>query len=176
VSTATSSWTLFAQPPPGGPNRRIATVGPEMSSSENIPESSALEYVAGYGVGLDMTMRDVQAEAKNKGLPWSLAKGFDTSAPVSRFVAASKVPNPRTMKLELSANGALRQQGTTEDLIFSVQTLIAYLSQFLTLAPGDILFTGTPEGVAQVHPGDRLEAALKNAVGQTLTTLNVRVQ
>lgn len=143
---------------------------------KNIPRVEALQHVAGYGVGLDMTLRDVQSEAKKKGLPWTLAKGFDTSAPVSRFIAASNIPNPQAMEVELSVNGAVRQIGKTELLIFSVQDFIAYVSQFLTLERGDIIYTGTPEGVAQVKPGDQLEAVLRISAGQTLTSLRVRVQ
>ena len=143
---------------------------------KNISHDAALQHVAGYGVGLDMTMRDVQAEAKKKGMPWALAKGFDTSAPVSRFIPASNVPNPQAMALELSVNGSVRQRGTTQDLIFPVQNLIAYLSQFITLERGDVIFTGTPEGVAQVKSGDTLSAALKNGSGQTVASLTVRVQ
>ncbi len=143
---------------------------------KNIPRREALNRVAGYGVGLDMTLRDVQSEAKKKGLPWTLAKGFDTSAPISRFVAASKVPNPQAMEVVLNVNGTERQVGKTEQLIFSVQDFIAYVSQFLTLERGDIIYTGTPEGVAQVKSGDQLEAALRNDVGQTLVSLRVRVR
>ncbi|HEY5614899.1 MAG TPA: fumarylacetoacetate hydrolase family protein [Bacteroidota bacterium] len=143
---------------------------------KNIPRDAALQHVSGYGVGLDMTMRDVQAEAKKKGMPWALAKGFDTSAPVSRFIPASNVPNPQAMLLELNVNGSARQRGTTQDLIFPVQNLIAYLSQFITLERGDVIYTGTPEGVAQVKSGDTLSAALKNGSGQTVASLTVRVQ
>ncbi|MCI0706302.1 MAG: fumarylacetoacetate hydrolase family protein [Ignavibacteriae bacterium] len=143
---------------------------------KNISRDAALDHVAGYGIGLDMTLRDIQAEAKKKGLPWALAKGFDTSAPISRFVSASKVPNPQAMTVELSVNGTARQKETTAQLIFPVQHLIAYLSQFITLERGDIIYTGTPEGVAQVHPGDTLSAFLKNGSGKTLTSLTVRVQ
>jgi 2-keto-4-pentenoate hydratase/2-oxohepta-3-ene-1,7-dioic acid hydratase in catechol pathway len=143
---------------------------------KNIPKASALQYVAGYGVGLDMTLRDIQSEAKKNGLPWTLAKGFDTSAPVSQFVQASKIPNPQAVEVALTVNGTVRQRGKTEDLIFSVPDLLSYISQFLTLERGDILFTGTPEGVAQVQPGDRLEAVLKDHAGQTLTALAVTVK
>ncbi len=142
---------------------------------KNIPKASALQYVAGYGVGLDMTLRDLQSEAKKNGLPWTLAKGFDTSAPVSQFVPAYKIPNPQAVEVALTVNGTVRQRGKTEDLIFSVQDLLSYISQFLTLERGDILFTGTPEGVAPVQPGDRLEAVLKDHAGQTLTALAVTV-
>lgn len=143
---------------------------------KNIPKESALQYVAGYGVGLDMTLRDLQSEAKKKGLPWTLAKGFDTSAPVSRFVPAGNIPNPQAMEILLTVNGNVRQHGKTEDLIFPVQDLLAYISRFITLERGDIIFTGTPEGVAQVRTGDRLDAALKNHAGQTLTSLTVSVK
>ena len=143
---------------------------------KDIPKESALQYVAGYGVGLDMTLRDIQSEAKKNGLPWTLAKGFDTSAPVSRFVPASKIPNPHAVEVALTVNGTERQRGNTADLIFPVQDLLSYISQFLTLERGDILFTGTPEGVAQVRPGDRLEAVLKDHTGQTLTSLAVTVK
>jgi 5-carboxymethyl-2-hydroxymuconate isomerase len=146
------------------------------TTGKNIPPASALGYVAGYGVGLDMTLRDVQDEAKNKGLPWSLAKGFDTSAPVSRFVAAREVPHPESLEVELSVNGAVRQRATTDRFIFSVERLLAYLSQFMTLERGDIIFTGTPEGVDRVKTGDQLVATLKKSTHQTLASLSVRVQ
>lgn len=126
----------------------------------NIPEEQARFHVAGFGVGLDMTLRDVQAEAKKKGLPWTLAKGFDTSAPVSAFVPAAQVPDVGALEIELKVNGHIRQHGSLRDLIFPVERLIAYLSRFITLEEGDVIFTGTPEGVAQVVPGDRLEASL----------------
>ncbi len=143
---------------------------------KNISKANALSHVAGYGVGLDMTLRDVQAKAKEKGLPWTLAKGFDTSAAISRFVPAGKVLNPQTVEVELKVNGAVRQTGKTELQIFSVQHFIWYVSQFITFERGDLIYTGTPEGVAQVRPGDQLEAVLRNGAGQTLTSLRAKVQ
>jgi 2-keto-4-pentenoate hydratase/2-oxohepta-3-ene-1,7-dioic acid hydratase in catechol pathway len=141
----------------------------------NIPESEARSHVAGFGVGLDMTLRDVQSEAKKKGLPWALAKGFDTSAPVSEFVPADRVPSVPALALELTVNGQTRQRGALSDLLFPVEKLIAYLSQFITLEAGDIIFTGTPEGVAQVVPGDRMEARLLSGAS-TLAQVVVSVQ
>lgn len=126
----------------------------------NIPESYARLHVAGFGVGLDMTLRDVQADAKKRGLPWTLAKGFDTSAPVSTFVPAAQVPDVSALEVELKVNGHVRQHGSLRDLLFPVERLIAYLSRFISLEEGDVIFTGTPEGVAHVAPGDLLEASL----------------
>ncbi|MEX1138570.1 MAG: fumarylacetoacetate hydrolase family protein [Bacteroidota bacterium] len=142
----------------------------------DIPKESALGYVAGYGIGLDMTLRDVQSEAKKKGLPWSLAKGFDTSAPLSEFIPATSVPDPHRLFLRLTVNGEVRQQGTTSNFIFRLEYLISYISQFFTLNSGDVLFTGTPEGVAQTVPGDSLEATLSDDGNRPLATLAVRIE
>ncbi len=143
---------------------------------KNITRKSALQYVAGYSVGLDMTMRDVQLEAKKKGLPWSLAKGFDTSAPLSEFIPVALVGNPMSLSIQLKINGTVRQSSSTSKLIFPVDTIIAYISQFMTLERGDIIYTGTPEGVSRVDHGDTLEAILQHADGHVLTSLSVSVQ
>lgn len=142
----------------------------------NIPENAASDYIVGYGVGLDMTLRDVQEEAKKKGLPWTLAKGFDTSAPLSEFVPIHRVANPDSLFLQLSVNGTTRQHSGTNDMIFSVPRLIAYISQFITLEQGDIIYTGTPQGVAQVKSGDSLEASLSDSTGTVLTSLSVHIR
>lgn len=138
------------------------------TGGRDIPENKSRSHIAGFGVGLDMTLRDVQAEAKKKGLPWTLAKGFDTSAPLSAFVPVSMVPDPSSLEVVLHVNGQKRQHGYLHDLLFSVDRLIAYLSRFITLEEGDVIFTGTPEGVAQIVPGDRLEARLQSGNSQTL--------
>jgi 2-keto-4-pentenoate hydratase/2-oxohepta-3-ene-1,7-dioic acid hydratase in catechol pathway len=143
---------------------------------KNIPRESALKYIAGYGIGLDMTMRDVQLEAKKKGLPWTLAKGFDTAAPLSDFIPTEKISNPGTLCVQLKVNGKLRQSSSTSNLIFPVDTLIAYISKFITLERGDVIYTGTPEGVSRVDHGDRLEAALLDTKGNVLVSLSVNVQ
>lgn len=145
------------------------------TGGRHIPESEARKHIAGFGVGLDMTLRDVQAEAKKKGLPWTLAKGFDTSAPVSAFVPVDRVPNVPSLTLELKVNGQVRQRGALNDLLFPVERLIAYLSQYVALEAGDIIFTGTPEGVSQVVPGDTMQAALIGGTS-TLAQLTVSVQ
>ena len=142
----------------------------------NIHRSAALKYVAGYGIGLDMTMRDIQNEAKKKGLPWALAKGFDTSAPVSEFVPAEMVGDPGSLNIQLFINGKLRQSSNTSKFVFPVDEVISYISQFITFEPGDIIFTGTPEGVSRVEHGDKLEASLLDANKNILTSLSVSVQ
>lgn len=142
---------------------------------KNIPKDRALKHVAGYGIGLDMTLRDVQAEAKKKSLPWTLSKGFDTSAPLSEFVPASSIGDPHNLNIALSVNGSVRQQSNTRHFIFKVDHLIAFISQVILLERGDVLYTGTPEGVAQVVSGDKLEARLTNPEGNVLTVLSVSV-
>ena len=142
----------------------------------NIHRCTALKHVAGYGIGLDMTMRDIQNEAKKKGLPWALAKGFDTSAPVSEFIPAESVSDPGLLHVQLFINGKLRQSSSTSKFVFPVDKVIAYISQFITFEPGDIIFTGTPEGVSRVEHGDKLEASLLDTDKSILTSLSVSVQ
>lgn len=125
-----------------------------------IAKEHALSHVAGYAVGLDMTLRDLQAEAKAKGLPWTIAKGFDTSAPVSPVMHRSSIPDPHKLGISLTVNGSIRQKANTSSMIFSVPTIISFLSSLFTLEPGDLIFTGTPEGVGRVVSGDTLEATL----------------
>jgi acylpyruvate hydrolase len=143
---------------------------------KDIRRFSALNHVAGYGVGLDMTMRDVQSEAKKKGLPWSLAKGFDTSAPLSEFIPAAAIGDSNALHIQLRVNGKIRQSSDTSKFVFSVDKVIAYISQFITLERGDIIFTGTPEGVSRVDHGDKLDATLQQADGHVLASLSVSVQ
>jgi 5-carboxymethyl-2-hydroxymuconate isomerase len=142
----------------------------------NIHRSAALKHVAGYGIGLDMTMRDIQNEAKKKGLPWALAKGFDTSAPVSEFFPAETIGDPGSLNIQLFINGKLRQSSSTSKFVFPVDKVIAYISQYITFEPGDIIFTGTPEGVSRVEHGDKLEASLLDAQKNIIVSLSVSVQ
>jgi 2-keto-4-pentenoate hydratase/2-oxohepta-3-ene-1,7-dioic acid hydratase in catechol pathway len=138
-------------------------------SGRSIPESEALSHVAGYAVGLDMTARDLQARAKEKGHPWAVAKGFDSFAPLGPVVAAGSVPDPQALRLELRVNGEVRQAGMTADMIFPVRTLISYCSRIFTLEPGDLVYTGTPEGVGAVHAGDVLHARIDDWPTLTVT-------
>jgi acylpyruvate hydrolase len=146
------------------------------STGARVNAAGALAHIAGYGIGLDMTLRDIQDEAKKRGLPWALPKGFDTSAPLSHFVLASQVRDPHQLRLELRVNGEIRQQGSTENFVFRLPELIAYASTFFTLERGDILFTGTPEGVGPVKEGDRMDCRLLNNDGSVLTSLHVNVR
>lgn len=129
-----------------------------------VPEAAAMDYVAGYALCLDMTARDVQDECKRQGLPWTLAKGFAASCPVSAFVPKARVPDPHRLRLWLRVNGELRQQGDTAAMLFSVPYLVSYVSRVLTLEEGDLLLTGTPEGVGPVKEGDTIEAGIEGVV------------
>ena len=123
-----------------------------------IPFEKALDHVAAYAVGLDLTLRDLQLVAKQKGRPWALAKGFDTSAPVSAFRAAAEVGDPQKVALSLKINGQVKQSGSSADMIVPVAGLICFVSTFMALEPGDLIFTGTPAGVGALKAGDALEA------------------
>lgn len=139
------------------------------SGGKSIPPQNALDHVAGYAVGLDMTLRDVQSAAKRQGLPWTVAKGFDTSAPLSLVAPRASVPSPQDLLLTLRVNGAVRQSASTSSMLIPVEAIIAHLSGIFTLEPGDLIFTGTPAGVAAVRPGDRLEASLGSVASLTVT-------
>lgn len=127
------------------------------SGGRDIPVEQALDHVFGYAAGLDMTRRDLQAEAKKTGRPWDMGKGFDYSAPCSPVRPASEVGHPAEGAIWLKVNGATRQSGDLNQQIWKVEEAIAYLSRFVALAAGDLIFTGTPAGVGRVVRGDRLE-------------------
>jgi len=133
----------------------VAVIGTE---GRNLSEEEALDHVAGYAVGLDMTARDLQAEAKAQRHPWSVAKGFDTFAPLGPIAAPDAVGDPQALTLRLERNGTTRQEASTRDMIFPVAALVAHCSQIFTLTPGDLLYTGTPSGVGPVEDGDTLVA------------------
>jgi fumarylpyruvate hydrolase len=126
------------------------------SGGSDIPESAALDCIWGYAVGLDMTRRDVQGEAKKLGRPWDMGKGFDHSAPIGAMVPAAGF-DPTHGRIELKVNGVVRQSSDLSRLIWSVAETIAFLSKLVRLEAGDLIFTGTPEGVAAVQRGDVLE-------------------
>lgn len=122
----------------------------------DIPVAKALDCVYGYGVGLDMTRRDLQGEAKKLGRPWEIGKAFDHAAPCSGLKRASDIGHPTRNRLTLDVNGRRRQDSTLDKMIWNVPETIAYISRFFELLPGDIIMTGTPEGVAAIVKGDRL--------------------
>lgn len=146
----------------------VAMIG---RSGRDISLSRSLEHVAAYAIGLDMTARDLQSEAKRKGKPWSVAKGFDTFAPLGELVPAAKITDPQQLKLTLNVNGVTRQHGDTRDMIFPIAHLISYCSQIFTLERGDLLYTGTPEGVGPVAKGDWLEATCDPLPPLTVTVV-----
>jgi fumarylpyruvate hydrolase len=131
------------------------------SGGVDIAESHALRHVFGYAVGLDLTRRDLQNVAKAKALPWDAAKAFDRSAPVSAIRRASESGHPQRAQLVLDVNGTPRQQANISDMIFGVTEIIALLSQLFELKAGDLIFTGTPAGVAPLQRGDRFHARLE---------------
>ena len=135
------------------------------TKARNVPEVEAMGYIAGYGVSIDMTLRDVQNSLKAKGLPWEIAKGFDTSCPLSDFVSSGSIADPHNLNLTLAVNGEKRQDGCSSDMINRVPRIIAHISSIFTLEPGDVILTGTPAGVGQVVAGDVMEAAI-GGVGQ----------
>ncbi len=130
------------------------------ATARNVPEETAFELIAGYGVAIDMTLRDVQNQLKAKGLPWEIAKGFDTSCPLSDFVPAASVPDPHNLTLRLLVNGAVRQDGCTSDMINRIPRIIAHVSSIFTLEAGDVILTGTPAGVGPVAAGDLMDASI----------------
>jgi fumarylpyruvate hydrolase len=136
----------------------------------HIAEADALNHVWGYGAGLDMTRRDLQSEAKKKGRPWDMSKGFDHSAPISDLVPAAKIGHPDQGLIQLKVNGAVRQTSDLSKMIWSVPETIAYLSKLVRLAPGDLIFTGTPEDVGAVQKGDALEGYVEG-VGTVRTRI-----
>ena len=129
---------------------------------KHIAEKFAGNYFDEIGLGIDFTARDLQQKLKEKGLPWELAKGFDNSAPVSRFIPKNNFRNLCELNFHLELNEKTVQSGNTKDLIFSFEKLIAFISQFITLKKGDLIFTGTPPGVGKVRIGDRLVGYLEN--------------
>jgi len=139
---------------------------------KDISANDAASAIRGFGVGIDVTARDIQSDAKSKGLPWSLAKGFDTFAPVGNLLPFEGTVDLQNLKLQLKVNGKVRQDDSTAKMIFPVDELISYLSYNFTLYPGDLIFTGTPKGVSKLSNGDQIEATLDN----NLSTLAVHVE
>jgi fumarylpyruvate hydrolase len=136
----------------------------------DIPVEKALDHVFGYGVGLDMTRRDLQGEAKKLGRPWEVGKAFEASAPCTPLVPVSKIGHPISGAVSLKVNGDLRQEGDLNQMIWKVPEMISYLSRLFTLQPGDIIMSGTPAGVGAIVKGDVLEGFVEG-VG----SLEVRV-
>ena len=129
---------------------------------KNISKPFAHRYYQELGIGIDFTARDLQRECKAKGLPWEIAKAFDNSAPIGKFIDKSQFEDINNINFNLNINGKIVQQGNTSEMIFDFDTLVAYVSKFFTLKMGDLIFTGTPAGVGQVKIGDRLSASIED--------------
>ncbi len=140
------------------------------SGGADIPVGQALERVFGYAVGVDLTRRDLQAESKKQGRPWTTAKAFDHSAPLSAIRRVAECGDPENASIRLEVNGEVRQEASTGDMTWSVGEIIAELSRYFELKAGDLIFTGTPSGVGPLLPGDRVECSI-DAVGSLSFTL-----
>jgi len=133
-------------------------------NGRDISAQQAMDHVSGYTVALDMTARDLQNEAKTKGLPWTESKGYDTFCPVGSFIPKDKVKDPHKLTLWLKVDGEVRQKGSTSDMIFKIPQLIQHVSSIMTLEEGDLILTGTPSGVGPVKPGQVITAGIEDYV------------
>jgi 2-keto-4-pentenoate hydratase/2-oxohepta-3-ene-1,7-dioic acid hydratase in catechol pathway len=129
---------------------------------KNISERFASRYYDAIGIGIDFTARDIQDKAKNKGLPWALAKGFDGSAPVSEFLPLKSFNDVTDINFALKVDGQIRQKGNSSHMLFNFNDIIVYVSKFITLKEGDLIFTGTPKGVGAIKIGNKLEGYIED--------------
>ena len=127
---------------------------------KNIAIEKAMNYILGYVLGLDITARDIQSEAKKNGWPWAIAKGFDTFAPISNVIFKEKVKDPHNLDISLAVNNKIQQSSNTKNMVLSIPEIIKFVSNIMTLEPGDLILTGTPEGVSEIRKGDFIEAKL----------------
>jgi 2-keto-4-pentenoate hydratase/2-oxohepta-3-ene-1,7-dioic acid hydratase in catechol pathway len=127
---------------------------------KTVRDSGPIAAMAGIGLALDLTLRDLQTQLKQSGHPWERSKAFNGACPLSRFAPAEQVGNPDQLALSLRVNGDLRQQGSSDQMLFSIVDLIAHMDRWFSLVPGDVVLTGTPPGVSALVPGDRLVAVL----------------
>lgn len=135
------------------------------------PPEDCLAAVVGYGLALDLTLRELQDELKKKGQPWERAKAFDGACPLSPFVPAGRVDDWRKLRLTLQRNGQLQQDGACSDMLFPVEELLAEISQSFSLLPGDVVLTGTPAGVGPLESGDHLRCELRDLLTVSATVL-----
>ena len=140
------------------------------SEAANVSVDTALDAVFGYAAGVDMTRRDLQNVAKEKRRPWDMSKGFDHSAPISDLRSAADIGHPGSGRIHLSVNGETRQDGDLAQQVWKVPEIVANLSCFVTLQPGDLIMTGTPAGVGRLEPGDRLEGEIEG-IGELAFTM-----
>ncbi|RDW74012.1 2-keto-4-pentenoate hydratase [Coleophoma crateriformis] len=152
-------------------------IGKQVKDLEPSDEKGAMDAIESYAMSIDMTARNVQNEAKKKGLPWSIAKGFDTFLPVSNVIPKSAIPDPHNAEVYLTVNGKSKQLDSTELMLFRIPRILSDISKVMTLEKGDIVLTGTPKGVGSVVPGDVMKAGIKVA-GKEIEegTIEVEVQ
>ena len=131
-------------------------------NGKHIQEKFSSKYFNEIGLGIDFTARDLQTNCKQKGLPWEIAKGFDNAAPLSKIISMDELSDTDNIKFHLEINGKRVQEGNSVDMIFSVNKIISYISQFITLKMGDLIFTGTPAGVGPIKIGDHLVGYLED--------------
>jgi len=152
-------------------------MGKQVKDLQESDEKGAMDAIESYAMSIDMTARNVQNEAKKKGLPWSISKGFDTFLPISNIIPKSAIPDPHNVELYLNVNGKSQQLDSTELMLFRIPRILSDISKVMTLEKGDIVLTGTPKGVGSVVPGDVMKAGIKIA-GKELEegTIEVAVQ
>ena len=131
-------------------------------SGKNIPISDSINYISGIGLGIDFTARDMQSKFREKGLPWSISKSFDNSAAISKFKSIDEFKDIENVDFSLTKNTARIQSGNSKLMIFKIEYLIHYISQFISLEENDIIFSGTPKGVDKLKVGDKLEGYIEN--------------
>ena len=132
--------------------------------AKNIDKKDAMKHVYGYLLGLDITARDIQSEAKKNGWPWGIAKGFDTFAPISKIVLKERVKDPQNLDIWLKVNDEIRQKSNTKNMVLSIEEIIEFISDIMTLEPGDLILTGTPEGVSEIKKKDVIKAGLGDII------------
>ncbi|KAL2165472.1 hypothetical protein VTH06DRAFT_771 [Thermothelomyces fergusii] len=136
-------------------------LGKRLKDLDAQDEQAAMDAIESYALGIDMTARNAQSEAKKKGLPWDISKGFDTFLPLSRAVGKAAIPDPHAIELYLTVNGQERQRDSTGLMLFRIPRVLSEISRVMTLEPGDIVLTGTPKGVGPVVPGDLMRAGIR---------------
>lgn len=129
--------------------------------ARKVSPEAALQHVGGYALAIDLTARDIQEEAKKAGLPWTVAKGQDYFCPISPLIPRAKIPDPDNVGLWLKVNGETRQRSNTKNMVHDTAFLVSYISHLFTLEPGDVILTGTPEGVGPIKPGDVVTAGIE---------------
>jgi fumarylpyruvate hydrolase len=164
-----SGGTVPYPPKTGNLHYEIELVVAIGAAGANIAAADALDHIWGYGVGIDMTRRDLQAEAKKRGQPWETSKAFDHGAPLSALHPVERVGHPSAGRIWLSVNGEVRQDGSLDQLIWSVPEIVQHLSAYFELKPGDLIYTGTPAGVSAINRGDVLEGGVDGVATISVT-------